>query len=144
MAGGSFDEDEITGINVTPLVDVMLVLLIIFMVTASYIVNPSINVKLPAAATGESAAVDDPLELVIDAGGQLFIDGQAVETTDVTSYLNLLREQGRNNIAVLIAADEKVPHGQVVQLIDLVRQNGVTDFAINVEAPIAKVPVDKP
>ena len=51
MAGGAGDDDEITGINVTPLVDVMLVLLIIFMVTATYIVNQSINVNLPKADT---------------------------------------------------------------------------------------------
>ena len=77
MAGIASDsDDEITGINVTPLVDVMLVLLIILMVTATYIVNRSINVNLPKADTGENNDKTKNLAFVLDAKNQLYLDGK--------------------------------------------------------------------
>ena len=80
MAGSAqSDEGEITGINVTPLVDIMLVLLIIFMVTATYIVKEAIEINLPkAAAGGESTA--KTFAIVITKDGHTFLDG--LETTE--------------------------------------------------------------
>lgn len=139
MAGGSLggggDDDGIVGINVTPLVDIMLVLLIIFMVTATYIVKPSIEVELPSAASG-GESVDTTISLVIGKKGRLFLDGKQV---DEAAIAEICREKSKENpeIQAIIAADTKAMHGSVVRIIDIIRLNGVTKFAININPAAA-------
>ena len=133
MSGGTSDSDEeITGINVTPLVDVMLVLLIIFMVTANYIVNHSIGLQLPKASTGGDPG---PVNLAfsIAKNGELYLNGNLLEFEGIKAAIAVEQAKGKP-MQALIAADVTTPHGQVVKLIDAVRKNGITDFAINVEA----------
>lgn len=139
MAGGADaypNEDDggrmITDINVTPLVDIMLVLLIVFMVTTTYIVNPSIKVDLPKAASG-SETVQTTLALSLDTAGTLYLNGEATQAPAVEAFIK--SELPKNaDLQAVIAADKAVPHGTVVQLIDLVKRAGVRRFAINVEA----------
>ena len=143
MAGGAMDSDdgEITGINVTPLVDVMLVLLIIFMVTATYIVHQSINVNLPKADTSDANDKTKNLAFVLDAKSQLYFNGQPITLADVAA--RVAEEKGKAqgaNLNALISADKDTPHGSVVKLIDTVRKLGINDFAINVEAGAASPP----
>ena len=135
MAGGTFEEeDEITAINVTPLVDVMLVLLIIFMVTTTYIVQRSIFVSLPKAKTAEQKVTSKSLGFVIDQNGQLYIDGNVTNISSLPQVISKIKEETKDlSFRALISADKKTPHGVVVNLIDVIRQNGITDFAINVE-----------
>ena len=134
MAGGADqgDEGSITGINVTPFVDIALVLLIIFMVTAKYIVTPqAIPVDLPRAST--SNAVSVAVAVSIDSTGAIFADTRPVNEEQLTAYM---RERHRENadVRAIIAADQRVPHGRVVRVIDLVRRAGVTKFAIQTQA----------
>jgi biopolymer transport protein ExbD len=137
MAGSSpFDSDDeggrmITDINVTPLVDIVLVLLIIFMVTTTYIVNPSIKVDLPKAATG-SDQTRTSLALTLTKEGTLYLNGERSDDAGVTRYIGT--ELPKNaDLQAIIAADKVVLHGNVVHLIDLVKRAGVRKFAINVE-----------
>ena len=135
-AQNSGDDDEITGINVTPLVDVMLVLLIIFMVTTTYIVHKSISIKLPKADTGEELSSTKNLAFALDAKSKLYLDGKPISYSEITISIAKIREQNKTKkveLQALIAADQKTPHGEVVKLIDMIRKNGITDFAINVE-----------
>jgi biopolymer transport protein ExbD len=141
MAGGGSafsSEDDgrmITDINVTPLVDIVLVLLIIFMVTTTYIVNPSIKVDLPKAATG-TEQVKTPLALTLEKDGALFLNGQPSDDAAVGRFI--AGELPKNpELQAIIAADKVVPHGQVVRIIDLVKRAGVRRFAINVDAAAA-------
>ncbi len=125
------DEDLITGINVTPLVDIVLVLLIIFMVTASYIVRRSIEVELPRAArAGEATA--GTLSVVLTRGGEVYLDG-ALQSDD--GLRERVREAvGRDPAArAILSADRAASHGAVVHVIDLLRGAGVTRFAIDVQ-----------
>ncbi len=127
-------EEAITGINVTPLVDVMLVLLVIFMVTATYMVNQSINVNLPKADSGETLTVKN-LGFVIDKDSNLFLNGKPIAFEDLPQKIaEEKKKDAPGPLQALIAADTETPHGTVVKLIDIVRKNGITDFAINVEA----------
>jgi biopolymer transport protein ExbD len=134
MAGGSLGgggrRRMITDINVTPLVDIMLVLLIIFMVTATYIVKDAIEVKLPEASTGESKKVSI-LAVTLDAAGRLSLNGEPATEQRIRNFIREQRQQGVSLEAV-IAADRNARHGQVVGIIDLVRAEGVMKFAINV------------
>ena len=139
MAGGSrFDQDEaISEINVTPLVDIMMVLLIIFMVTASYIAHKAITVKLPKAATA-SDTVSKNLSFALDSESSLYLDGKLITFEQIEQAI----QEKKNNYPdvptekwqALISADVTTPHGAVVRLIDLVRKGGIIDFAIQVEA----------
>jgi biopolymer transport protein ExbD len=137
MAHGSSAtrSSPITGINMTPLVDIMLVLLIIFMVTAQLVVSrQALNVDLPSARTG--AEVPDLFNLVIDASGAIRLDGQALSDEDVLARARAAREKNRELRAV-IAADAGVVHGRVMRLMDLLRQVGVSKigFAVVPEVP---------
>ena len=135
MAGhAQSQDDEIGGINVTPFVDIALVLLIIFMVTAKYIVSQQIPVDLPQAATSQSAAEVRLASISIDREQRLFLDGQPTSEVELRAELQR-RWEGDHDIRAVIAADRNVIHGRVTEVIDLVRQAGVSHFAIQTEAP---------
>jgi biopolymer transport protein ExbD len=141
MAGAAsqFEDDDagrmITDINVTPLVDITLVLLIIFMVTTSYIVNPSIKVDLPKAVSG-SDQVRTTLALTLTKDGQLYLNGEPSSEDRVAKQI--ATELPRNpDLQAIIAADKVVPHGAVVHIIDFVKRAGVRKFAINVDSAAA-------
>ena len=134
MGGGAQKDDDemITAINVTPLVDVVLVLLIILMVTASYIASRSIPMDLPTASTGDGTP-PRTLAISLDAEGQLFLDAEPMtEEQLVTAVRRYVGETGEDDRRAAIAADARVSHGQVVHIIDLLRRNQVNHFAINV------------
>ncbi len=133
MSGGTDNsDDEITGINVTPLVDVMLVLLIIFMVTATYIANQAIGVNLPKAASGEDPGAKN-LAFVLDKDENLFMNGTAISFDNLAALIGEERSK-KADLQALISADRETPHGAVIKLIDGIRRNGITEFAINVES----------
>lgn len=131
MAATNDDPDEmITGINVTPLVDVVLVLLIVLMVTASYVVSQAIPVDLPQASTGESNA--EPLAISIDAEGDVFLDGKRASDVQLRAGVRAAKQKNRD-VRALIAADSDARHRHLVQVVDVLRQEGVPKFAINVQ-----------
>ncbi|HEY3359384.1 MAG TPA: biopolymer transporter ExbD [Polyangia bacterium] len=136
MAGGtsSYSDDDAGGaivdINVTPLVDIVLVLLIIFMVTATYIVNPAIRAELPKAASGEE--VKTTLALTLTRGGTLYVNGEAKTEPEAREVVRAA-VQANPNIQAIIAADRNVPHGDWVHVVDLAKLSGVRRFAIGTE-----------
>lgn len=140
-ASANEDEDAITSINVTPLVDIVLVLLIIFMMTASYIVSPAIKVELPKAASAESV-VQSVLALVITKEGDLFLNNNKATSDELRAFIRN-EKQGGKDLEAIIAADASVAHGRVVGLIDLIKQEGVVKFAINTEADFSSAPDEK-
>ena len=107
MAGGaSEDQDEmITQINVVPLVDIILVLLIIFMLTANIINNPAIEVDLPEAATGESPQEPTTVALTLTEGGEVFINGKSIAPDALAERLAATVEDDPEAQAI-IAADQ--------------------------------------
>jgi biopolymer transport protein TolR len=133
MAGQLQDsgDDEITGINITPLVDVVLVLLIIFMVTANFIVRETMEVDLPRAANaGET--VQGLLAVVLDKHGRLYLDGEEVSEAQLRVKVAESVKRDAETRAIL-SADQALPYGEVMHLIDVVKGEGVTRFALNIE-----------
>ncbi len=133
MAGGAQDsDDEITGINVTPLVDIVLVLLIIFMVTANFIVRETVEVDLPRAANTQDKTVQGPVMLVMDKEGQIFFDGAGIE---VGALMVKMKEAvGKDKeVRAIISADQSLNYGKVMGLIDLVKEAGIAKFALNIQ-----------
>jgi biopolymer transport protein ExbD len=136
MAGGaSTYQDEggdapIVDINVTPLVDIVLVLLIIFMVTASLIVNPGIKAELPKAASGEE--IRTTLALTITRDGALHVNGEQ-RTEEEAKVIIRAAVTGNPDIQAIIAADKTVAHGDWVHLVDIAKLAGVRKFAVGTE-----------
>lgn len=135
MAGGSFDDDDgIHEINVTPLVDVVLVLLVIFMVTANYITNKAITMELPKAASGEATGTTN-LGLALDKESHLYLDGKEASYADLKARIDEEKAAGKQ-LQALISADAGTPHGSVIKLMDEMRKQGITDIAFNVEVDV--------
>ncbi len=125
------NDDVLAEINVVPLVDVILVVLIIFMVTAPMIMKPSINVNLPKAGSGE-ATVPSKLNITIAKDGAITLDGKTAD--DQKLQAAALEEVKKNSeIQAIISADKDVPHGRVVSVLDLVKAVGVKKFAISID-----------
>jgi biopolymer transport protein ExbD len=120
----------ITGINVTPLVDITLVLLIIFMVTAKLVVSRAMPMDLPRAATG--GEVQEIFSLALEADGTTHVDGDAVPD-DATLLARAKAAQQRNQeLRAVVRADGGVPHRRVMHALDVLRQAGVARIAFAV------------
>lgn len=143
MAGSvQQDDDEITGINVTPLVDVVLVLLIIFMVTANFIVRETVEVDLPKAANG-GETVQGLVNVVLDKQGALYFDGDAVTEAELEGKVKAALGKNADTRAI-ISADQALPYGRVMHLIDLVKGDGIAKFALNIEKDVSPAPPQAP
>jgi biopolymer transport protein ExbD len=127
----SGEDDFISGINVTPLVDVVLVLLIIFMITAPVIYQSAIKVQLPKAQTGETAQ-KSPLNFSITKEGAVSWNNEAMDWNTLETRLKTMGQQNPDQTA-MISADEGTPHGIVIRLMDTLRMSGLSHFALNVE-----------
>ncbi len=138
MAGSSGnDSDEgITGINVTPLVDITLVLLIIFMVTAKIIVSQSVPLDLPKAATGTD--VQTVFSIVMAANGSAQVDSKSIPNDDAIFDIARSAHAQNAELRAVIKADAAVPHGRVIHVLDLLKQAGVSKIAFGV-TPISPV-----
>jgi biopolymer transport protein ExbD len=129
-ASNGNDEDLISGINVTPLVDVTLVLLIIFMVTAKIIVSQGMPMDLPKAASGEELQTVFSVELSAD--GQTRVDSQGVPNDEAISDLAKKAHLKNKDLRAVIRADKKVEHGRVIHVLDLLKQSGIAKIAFAV------------
>jgi biopolymer transport protein ExbD len=133
MAGAqNNDDDEITGINVTPLVDIVLVLLIIFMVTANFIVRETVEVDLPRAANTKDKTVQGPVMVTMDKDGKTFLDGAEVTTETLLAKMRDAVSKDKEARAI-ISADQSLNYGKVMGLIDLVKEAGIVKFALNIQ-----------
>jgi biopolymer transport protein ExbD len=131
MAAQAANDDEmITGINVTPLVDITLVLLVILMVTASYVASKAIPVELPKGGTGE--ATQTTLTISIDKDGKTFLDAEPISDAALQAKIKSTHDADPETRAV-IAADGRTSHSNVIHVIDVLRRENVTKFAINVD-----------
>jgi biopolymer transport protein ExbD len=124
------DDDTIQGINVTPLVDIMLVLIIIFMVASQIGKVLDLELQLPHADSAESAP---PATLTIEVGlkGELHLDGKLVEQAELQAAVARAAKQNPEAQA-MVAADEAVPYAAVVAAVDAVRLGGIKQLGLDV------------
>lgn len=127
--GGGKDSGMMTDINVTPLVDVVLVLLVLMMVTATAMANRTIPLELPKAQTGESDGKKRPLVLSVDEGGALFLDTQRVSDAEVRAKAKEVSATDAQASAIL-AADGRARHEAVVHALELLRAERISKIAI--------------
>jgi biopolymer transport protein ExbD len=138
MAASSRPADDglFAGINVTPLVDITLVLLIIFMVTAKLIVSQTLPFDLPKAATGSEQQV--VFSVSLSASGETRVDSERVDGDDDVLALARKARERHPDVRAVIQADRAVPHGRVVHVMDLLKQGGIGKIAFGVvQEPVA-------
>ena len=124
----------IVGINVTPMVDVVLVLLVIMMVSATYIVSQALKVELPKSASTDET-VSTVVQVTVTKENKVYFNQQPVTgDADLTSRLAAARGKEGTEVNLVVSADADARHGSVVHVIDLAKQQGITKFAINVQS----------
>ena len=134
------DEGVLASINIIPFVDIVLVLLVIFMLTSATIVRASLRVELPKAASGGSK-VETTINIVYTKKGELLLNGTAVPS--LAEAAGVIRREATANpkTQAVISADKGVEYGRVVEIIDVVKQNGISTFALDIERSAPPVPV---
>lgn len=124
-------DEPIVDINVTPLVDVSLVLLIIFLATSYLIAQQSLKVELPKA-TRTQATDARTISVMVERSGQIELDGKPETLATLTRALTA-RHKAQPSVQVLLAADRAVTHGRVVDVLDAARIAGIDRIAIAVD-----------
>jgi biopolymer transport protein ExbD len=131
MSGSSNEDEIIDAINITPMVDVILVLLVIFMVTANFLKKESININLPKVQAADPN-VAQSVQVAITRDGKLLLEGQS--TTEEKLFLTLQRDSKlRPNMRLTLSADENLSYGTITKLMGLIRKSGVTKIALSVK-----------
>ncbi len=141
MAGGAQSDDDgmISAINVTPLVDITLVLLIVFMVTARIIVSQGMPMDLPKAAS-KTEELQMVFSVELTESGKTFVDSKALASDEEVLVLAQNARAQNEDLRAVIRADQAVSHGRVIHVLDLLKQAKVSKiaFAVSPTAPGAE------
>lgn len=134
-----FDDEPIVDINITPLVDIVFVLLIIFMVTAQFIVGRGINLELPTANSSEVIKSNNISINILKDSSYMF-DGKHLPLTELQKQIDT-KFKDKKQLSVTISADKSVPYNSLVELMDTLRLIGVVNFALQMNtSPPKSVP----
>jgi biopolymer transport protein TolR len=123
----------VSEINVTPLVDVMLVLLIIFMVTAP-MMTQGVDVKLPESSAPAIPTDDERLVVTVTQDRKVYINENMVEPGELGSKLAAITQNRTDRKGVFLRADEKIPYGYVMEVMGMIRQAGIDQIGMVTEA----------
>jgi biopolymer transport protein TolR len=129
--GRSQTYQAMSDINVTPMVDVMLVLLIIFMVTSPMLVA-GVNVDLPEVSAAPVAGQDEPLAITIDKKGQVFLQETAISLSDLVPKLEAVSGENKE-IRIFVRGDKGVQYGRIMEVVGAMNGAGFTKVALITE-----------
>jgi len=131
MHGGYQDEDEpMAEMNLIPLIDIALTLLIILMVTTVFVHRPGVNLNLPKTVTREGLPeTDKDLTITVAASGDLYIDGKKTDDAAVQANLTA-RGKADKEARVLVKGDRSVPYSRIMDVMDMARQAGLTHISL--------------
>jgi len=130
-APGNNDSGEINNINITPMVDIMLVLLVIFMVTANFLKKESVNINLPKVAASDPN-VAQSIQVALTKDGKLLMEGAETDRDRLMAVLT--RDvRIRPNMRVTLSADESLSYGTIANVMGLIRKSGVSRIALSVK-----------
>ncbi|MFK7815014.1 MAG: ExbD/TolR family protein [Gammaproteobacteria bacterium] len=130
-------EEDRLDVNITPLIDVVFLLLIFFMVTTTFNQQAELRVDLPEASSEEQALEIIPIEITIDPSGAYFVNGQSLAKSSAPALLQALRKVvgDDKDKSVIIRADAMTPHQAVVTAMDIVSKVGVSKLSIATSKP---------
>jgi biopolymer transport protein ExbD len=119
-------EHGLRQIDIAPLIDIIFQLLIFFMLTSSFVIQPGIKVNLPKAVTSEAVKPEN-VELVISGENVTYLNGKVITMTELKKLLNQI---AKNNQPILIKADRRAYLGRVVEIWDMCRDSGIAQINI--------------
>lgn len=125
------DDDLISDINIVPFVDILLVILIIFMVTAPVIMRPSLKIQLPEATSGDKTEFT-PFQLTVSSREQILLNGEPVQFENLKALAADFISKNAEGQAV-ISADQAVPHGDVIAILDQIKLGGVKKLGLSIK-----------
>ena len=137
MHGGHRAEDEpMAEMNLIPLIDIALTLLIIMMVTTAFIKHPGVSLKLPETKTREGAPeTNKDLTLMVTSDGNIYIDGQPRSTPDIQARLRAIAARDKE-ARILVKGDKDVVYARIMEVMDMVRQAGLTKVVLPTDPKI--------
>ena len=146
MAFGEFDASPASApmkdINVTPLVDVMLVLLVIFIITAP-LLSGSLNLELPSADAPAASRQGVPVDVALDSQSVLTVDGQTVDLKQLAAALSLRAADGAAS-EVQLRIDKSVPYGRVAEVMAEIQKSELLSLSLAVQTPAPKIQPTSP
>lgn len=119
-------EHGLKQIDIAPLIDIVFQLLIFFMLTSSFVMQPGIKINLPKAVTSEIVKYED-IEIIVSSENIVYINGDVVTMQELK---NLLKQAAKRNQAILIKSDKRASLGRIVEIWDMARDLGVTQINI--------------
>jgi biopolymer transport protein TolR len=133
MAIGSQNDDDgiISSINITPMVDIILVLLVIFMVTANFLKKESININLPKVEQADPN-IKESTQVAVTKDGRFFLEGKSVSEKELVATISG-QAKYRPNMRITLSADENLSYGSVSRLMGTLRKSGITRIALSVK-----------
>ncbi len=124
--------DERVELNLTPLIDVVFILLMFFIVTTTFNRHAQLKIELPKASAKPEQQYGEPLELLIDASGRYYLDGRQLVNTQAKTLMMAMAKatHGRTNMSMIISADARTRHQAVVTAMYTAAKVGLTHFSI--------------
>jgi biopolymer transport protein ExbD len=129
---GGNSEEAIAEINIVPFVDIILVVLIIFMVTAPLVLKPAIDVSLPQASSGEAKETEKNLDVIIAATGELYINGKPGDIETLKEQAGITAKMAVDSGAIL-NADKAVTLEKLTEVIDAIKLAGIKKVAFSIK-----------
>lgn len=121
-------------VELTPMVDVVFLLLIFFMISTTFVETPGISIKLPESSSQMAEKPPEEIKIYLSRGGEIYFDKERIELEEFRSRLSGFGERART-MTFLLLADQEARHGRVVQLMDAAREAGFGKLAIATESP---------
>ena len=125
-------------VNLTPLIDILFIVLLFLVLTATFSERTVLQIALPAAETGQQAGnAADGVRILVDADGLLYLDGRIRTLEEIRARLDAIPQKG--TATVTVSADERARHGRIVQVMDEIRQAGI--FRLDIETLAQATPL---
>ena len=127
-------------VNLTPLIDVVFLLLIFFMVSTTFTQETHLNLDLPEATGEDSESVVKQIEIVISVDGQYVVNGRSLVNNKLATLRKALNEEAGNNLStpLVITADANTPHQAVITAMDAAGQEGFSHLSLTTQKPTEK------
>jgi biopolymer transport protein ExbD len=125
-------------LEITPLVDVVFLLLIFFLLTATYVKNPNLDISLPKASLNQAASQKRDLSIAVKKGGEIRYDNKDISIEQLEGILRAEYSE-KQDMIIVINADKEAKHGRVVEVMDLAKKVGFDKLAIAIQAKSAAI-----
>lgn len=124
------EQEEEAGVNLTPLIDIVFLLLVFFMLTSRFDTQKSLELELPTASNAATKEIKEPLLIELSQTGELSLKGEKTPIDELKSRLTTLTKTDSKPPSAILRADKDAEHGQVVRVLDILTEAGVRELSV--------------